>query len=170
MADFYLHRVSEALVPKASANCLPALHAFVLWSQRCEEGDHMPRERWAWHRTAIGGPGLRLRQRILRWPTDKHVCDAAWGHFIWSSFLEDLWTARRWAAGAGPLGDPFDRAIPDDEDNKRRRTAYMELLTTWTPRLSTLMQAWSGGITYLLWREDQGPERLCLATINRQGD
>lgn len=167
---FFLHRASEAVVPKSRA-CPIALHAIALWMHRFERRESSPLNRWS-RRRAQGDEGLALHWRMLSWPADQVASDAAWGHFVWGSFQEDLWTASQWSRLSYDLDDPFEREHeePVSDDLKGRRTAFLELLRVWTPRLSALAQPWSSGMTHFLWREElTGATRLTLVTINRQG-
>jgi hypothetical protein len=168
--SFFLHRASEAVVPK-SRECPPALHALALWMHRFERRESSPLNRWSTRR-GLNDRGLTLHWRMLRWPADQVASDAAWGHFVWGSFQEDLWTASQWSGLTYELDDPFEREHeePVSDDLKGRRTAFLDLLRVWTPRLSSLAQPWSSGMTHFLWREGQtGATRLTLVTINRQG-
>lgn len=167
---FFLHQASAAVVPK-SRECPPALHALALWMHRFERRESSPLNRWSTRRGQYDN-GLALHWRMLRWPADQAAGDGAWGHFVWGSFLEDLWTASQWSRLSHALEDPFEREYeePVSDDLKRRRTAFLELLGTWTPRLSALAQPWSSGMTHFVWREGQtGAAHLTLVTINRQG-
>jgi hypothetical protein len=163
---FYLHQASEALVPQ-SRSCPPALHAIALWMHRFERSESSPLNRWSDLRDEHCN-GLALQWRMLRWPADQAVRDNAWGHFVWSSFQEDFWTASQWSRLTYPLDDPFERELPASDDLKCRRTAYLELLGTWTPRLSSLVQPWSSGFTHFVCREGEaGAARLTLVTLDR---
>lgn len=163
---FYLHRVNEAIVPKAAA-VPPALHALVLWMHRCEDGPHVTNF-WLAIRPALKfSSRLRLRTRLLLWPTEAQVPDALWGHFVWSSFLEDLWTARRWQAVVAPLGDPLEQEDLHAPAVKANRAEFLARLATWTPKLSPLMESFPSGLSHFTWQQGRGPRQLSLVTIQR---
>ncbi|QPF73980.1 hypothetical protein G8A07_14355 [Roseateles sp. DAIF2] len=163
---FYLHRVNEAIVPKYSS-CLAHLHALVLWISRCEGSFPFSDE--------IGKPTFdsegdaertRLGTSLLLWPTEVQVSDEAWGHFVWRSFLEDLWTARQWQAAVRPLGDPFEKDS-DAPDVKANRATYLELLAIWAPRMSPRLEVVSSGLSHFTWREGVNQRQLCLVSTRR---
>lgn len=163
---FYLHRVNEAIVPKTAA-VPPVLHALVLWTHRFEEEPRTTGWWLAGHPAQQRARRLRLRTSLLQWPTDVQVCDAAWGHFVWSCFLEDLWTARRWQSLVGPLGDPLEQDDANVPWVKENRAAFLERLATWTPKMSPLMEAFPSGISHFTWQQGRGPRHFSLVTIRR---
>lgn len=164
---FYRQHVNEAVVPKRSS-CPASLHALVIWMSRCEAGP--PAALWGglWpFAPQADEPRMRLRTPLLLWPTDVPVSDNAWGHFVWRSFLEDLWTARQWQAAVRPLGDPFEQADREAPEVKASRATFLELLTQWTPRLSPLMETFSSGLSHFTCEEGRGQRQLCLVWTRR---
>jgi len=158
---FHVHRDTQAVVPKHKT-CPPALHALAVWSYRFEDCDWSVLRRWA-----HGSRSISLRQRMLRWPVDRDVDDAAWGHFVWFSFREDLWTAQEWSRLTSPLGDPLNERGSADGGLERRRAAYLDMLRAWTPRMSSLVQAWPSGLSHFVWRTSKGDELFSLVALNR---
>ncbi len=164
---FYLHRVNEAIVPK-HARCAPGLHAFVLWTKRCEDGESHLMARWLGRRRSTELVRvLKLRTSLLLWPTDVQVPDSAWGHFIWSCFLEDLWTARQWHALAEPLGDPLEQDDKTSALVQADRAAFLERLASWTPKMSPLLELFPSGISQFTWQQGRAQRHLSLVTIHR---
>lgn len=166
---FYLHRVSEAIVPQR-ASCPPALHAFVLWTKRSESKNAVPMA--CLHGGPYGGPSARelhLRTSLLLWPTDVQVEDRVWGHFVWRTFLEDLWTARRWNEVAVKLEDPLERGDRTEPQVQQNRTRFMEELTRLAPKMSCLLEPFPSGLTHFTWQ--QGDERwFNLISLHRNGE
>jgi hypothetical protein len=165
---FHVHLGNEAIFPRRS-RCPPELHAFALWTQRCESTAQQPSlSRWlAGKHTARAAAGLKLRAGLSSWPTEVNVADAAWGHFVWSSFLEDLWTARCWQLQAQPLGDPLEQDDRDDPLLQWRRAQFLGGVASWTPKLSPLIELFPSAITQYTWQQEKGDRRLILVTIHR---
>ena len=165
--QFYLHRVNEAIVPK-HADCPPSLHAFVLWTKRCEVGDSHRLLRWRCGRTSTGHRhALQLHRRLLLWPSDVQVTDRIWGHFVWACFVEDLWTARQWRAVAAPLGDPLERGDAGDPGVQANRARFLEQLATWTPRMSPLLEFFPSGLSHFTSQQGREGQRLTLLATHR---
>lgn len=165
---FHVHSASQAIVP-TSIRCSPALHALAVWTLRFERSGWHPLYRWSQSRDKRGH-GVRLQMRMVRWPIDREVDDNAWGHFVWSSFKEDLWTAQEWARLTMPLDDPFEHPRESGAGLELRRAEYIEHLRIWTPRLSSRIQAWSSGFTYFIRRRARDREVLSFATVQRTGE
>ncbi|MDG0854782.1 hypothetical protein [Roseateles puraquae] len=164
---FYRQRVNEAVVPRRSS-CPAPLHALVIWISRCEARPPAPLLQGLWPLAPDADePRVRLRTPLLLWPIDVQVSDNVWGHFVWRSFLEDLWTARQWQAAVRPLGEPFDQADREAPEVKANRATFLELLTAWTPRLSPLMETFSSGLSHFTWEEGRGQRQLCLVWTRR---
>ena len=136
-----------------------------------------PLSLWSRH-FARRGIGLSLNKAMLQWPGDHQVADSTWGHFVWGSFVEDLWTAQQWRRLTSSLEDPFEERCECDSSSSRapgsslesRRAAYLQLLRTWTPRLSPRVEAWSSGLSHFIWRQGEGGETFCFVTVKRTGD
>lgn len=164
--SFYVHRVNEAIVPKRSA-CSPGLHAFALWTSRCEDQPNVM-SRWLAGRQASSYERrLRLRTSLLLWPTDVRVDDRTWGHFVWSCFLEDLCTARRWQVSVATLGDPLEADDQNTPTVQKNRSEFLARLTRWAPKLSPLMEVLPSGISHFTWQQGRGPRQLHVVTIPR---
>lgn len=164
---FYHHRTNETIVPRRMA-CPPELHAFVLWTRRCEEEHWSPMDRWTSGRnTPSSARGVQLRANLLLWPSDIQVSDAAWGHFVWACFVEDLWTAWRWQAEVSSLGEPLENDDMAQPSVQQQRAEFLEKLAIWTPRMSPLIEALPSGISHFSCQQGRGARRFFLLTIKR---
>jgi hypothetical protein len=164
---FYLHSANGAIVPRRS-NCPPCLHAFVLWTKRCELGEPHGLRRWQGGSTSRGYRyALGLHPKLLRWPSDVSVSDRLWGHFVWRCFVEDLWTAQRWQAATASLGDPLERGNASDAGTQAKRARFMEYLTIWMSRMSPQLEFFPSGLSYFSSLQGSRHRQVTLLAIRR---
>ena len=164
---FYQDNVNGTIVPKRP-NCAPGLHALVLWVTRCEDSD--------WY--LMNGTRTRpqkldsvrflvLRVRLLLWPGDVRVPDGLWAQYIWSCFLEDLYTAKQWNSLVAPLGNPLERADKTSTFAQSNRASFLAHLVDWMPRLSPFPLTTPRSIIPFTSRRGSASQQFGFVTVRR---